>query len=438
MRLEKITKFWLIGTITIIFIGIVLHGPISVGLSSLWPDFDLLIKAWKEIMMILAVIPFAIEMTRLRMWPRLFKDKLSLVLVGYILLNLLMLLINWSGFLSSMAGLLINLRFVGFFLLVYWTLKMYPENTDFFRKLFFIGVGIVAIFGVLQVTILPKNTLEYIGYSIDTIPAYHTIDSDDDFVRIGSTLRGPNPLGAYMVIAMTAIIGFLLSRSDSSRKSLLISVILLILSAITLVASYSRSAWVGLVIAVAILFILKFGRRITKWTWVGLAAVLTVATLGVYMFRDNAVVSSVIFHESFDSNTSVKSDDQRIQSWAGGLERVIESPLGGGVGSTGTPSFFTDNPLVIENQFLYVAHETGWAGLVLFTISICLVMFNLWIRRSEWFALAIFSSGVGLLFIGLIQPVWVDDTVSIIWWGMSAVCLASRPTLRRSDSVSDL
>lgn len=424
MRVEKIIKYWLVGTVIAIFAGIVLHGPISVGLSTLWPDMELVIKAWKECLMMLALVPLVVAMTKRHMWPEVRKDTLSMVLVSYIVLNLLMLLVSWHGIFASIAGLLVNLRFVGFFLLVYWTLKMYPESITACKRVFFAGAAVVVTFAVLQVTVLPHDVLKYIGYGIDTIPAYHTVDSDEDFVRIGSTLRGPNPLGAYMVIVISAVGAFLLSRRGDRRQSVLAGV-LLAASVVTVLASYSRSAWVGVLVSMVVLLVVIFGRKIAKWAWTAMAGLLLVGAVGLFALRDNPVISSVIFHESPDSGSLVKSDDERVQSWLGGLHKVSANPLGSGVGSTGTPSYFTDTPLVIENQFLYVAHETGWLGLALFVVSVYLVLSGLWQRRSDWLTFACFSSGIGLVVIGLIQPVWVDDTVSIIWWGMAAVCLAA-------------
>jgi len=36
-------------------------------------------------------------------------------------------------------------------------------------------------------------------------------------------------------------------------------------------------------------------------------------------------------------------------------------------------------------------------------------------------ALGVFASGIGLALVGFFLPVWADDTVSIIWWGLAAV-----------------
>jgi hypothetical protein len=56
-------------------------------------------------------------------------------------------------------------------------------------------------------------------------------------------------------------------------------------------------------------------------------------------------------------------------------------------------------------------------------------MIRLWQRRTDWLALGLFSSGIGLALIGLLLPVWVDDTVSIVWWGLAAVAIAKKGKL---------
>ena len=70
-----------------------------------------------------------------------------------------------------------------------------------------------------------------------------------------------------------------------------------------------------------------------------------------------------------------------------------------------------------------VAHEVGWLGLLLFAGLFYAVLRLLWCHRSDWLALGVFASGIGLAVIGLMLPVWADDTVSIVWWGLAAVSL---------------
>ena len=53
------------------------------------------------------------------------------------------------------------------------------------------------------------------------------------------------------------------------------------------------------------------------------------------------------------------------------------------------------------------------------------VMRRLWQRRVGALALGTFAAGCGLAVIGLLLPVWTDDTTSIVWWGLAAVAIAT-------------
>ena len=114
------------------------------------------------------------------------------------------------------------------------------------------------------------------------------------------------------------------------------------------------------------------------------------------------------------------------------MERLAQQPLGAGVGSTGSASLYTDSPVIIDNQYLFIAHEAGWLGLALLITIFVVIMVRLWHGRKNWLALGVFASGIGLALIGLLQPVWVDDTVAIIWWGLAAIALVRGSYARKT------
>ena len=105
---------------------------------------------------------------------------------------------------------------------------------------------------------------------------------------------------------------------------------------------------------------------------------------------------------------------------------MMNQPFGGGVGSTGSASLYGDKPLIIENQYLFVAHEAGWLGLALFIVLFVNVLVTSWRSRHDWSHLALLLSGIGLAVIGLMQPVWADDTVAMVWWGVAGVLYGAK------------
>lgn len=418
----------LIGLVVTIFGGIVLHAPISVGLGTLFPDYSLFIKAWKEVLLGIAFVLLVIEVIRQDKWREYLKPLFWLT-GAYALLHLLVLPFFDIGLESVAAGLMINLRYLLFFVVVYGVIKLYPSSQKPLLTAFWVGLAIVVGFATLQLTVLPYDFLKYLGYGADTISPYLTVDENMDYIRISSTLRGPNPLGAYFGIAMAAIAAYwAVSRAKLSKNKHWLLGAGFVLSFAGLWFSYSRSALVGAAVAVAIVLAVLFAKKITKPVWIALAVVALAFGGALYAFKDSDFVSHVILHEDPNEGNDINSNDGHFASLDDGWGRMMRQPFGAGVGSTGSASLLAPGEsLIIENQYLFIAHEVGWLGLALFIVIFVMVMQTLWRRRGDWLALAVFASGVGMALIGLLLPVWVDDTVSIIWWGLAAIVLA-RPT----------
>lgn len=413
-----------VGMLLVIFGGIVVHAPLSVGLSSIWPDYELIIKSWKEILLGVALSLAVVILTTKKSWD-LVNTKVVLLIMLFATLNLLLIPMFDTGFEATVAGLFINLRYFLFFVLVYLALRLYPQLYCTFVTVFVGGALVVTVFAILQVTVLPNDFLKHIGYGESTIMPYLTVDQNEDYVRINSTLRGPNPLGAYTAIVLAAVTAFVVR----AKRTLAVrdKVVLWTLGgggAVALWASYSRSAALAALIAVGLVLFLVHGRRASKMVWVGLGVVGLIVGGSLVVFKDTQLVSQVILHEDPLEGNDVNSNDGHADSLAEGTARMLRQPLGGGIGSTGSASLMTDEPLIIENQYLFVAHETGWLGLVIYVAICCLVLVEAWRHRAHWLALAVLASGVGLMLAAMVLPVWADDTVSLIWWGLAGLVLA--------------
>lgn len=417
---------WLfVGTLLVVFAGIILHAPLTVWLSSLFPYAELIIKSWKEILLLVASVCAGIILFRKKQWS-ILKNPLILLVLAYAALHLMLVPLSWQGVQSALAGLIIDLRYLLFFVLVYIAITLYPALRKQFIVTFFVGAFVVAAFALLQVFVLPPDILKYIGYSKETISPFLTVDENPEFVRINSTFRGPNPLGAYAGIVLALLFAYWLRAKQSSvrRPVAAISVILLG-SFVALWASYSRSALVAAFVAIAIIFAVTIAKKFSRKIWMLIVVIALVIGGTVLVFRDSSFVSNVLLHENATTGADTNSNDGHVESLQDGVSRMIRQPLGGGIGSTGSASLLGDEPLIIENQYLFIAHESGWIGLGLFIAISRRVLKAAWQRRKDWLALGVFASGIGLALIGLLLPVWVDDTVSIIWWGLAAVVFAS-------------
>jgi len=415
-----------VGLLLVIFGGIVLHAPISVGFGTIWPDYSLLIKSWKEILMLVAGLVAIFLLYQTKQF-RILRDPIIIAIGAYATLHLLLLAFNAGGLTSSSAGLAIDLRYLLFFALVYIALRLNPKYRKMFIQVGIAGALIVLVFGMLQIAILPHDILKYIGYNIDTISPYLTVDQNSAFVRINSTFRGPNPLGAYAGLVLVLLVAAISKAKVSKDKwSQTIAAILAAGGVIVLWASYSRSALIGSIIAVGIVLAVTFWRKISKKMWIIICLALLIIIGGLFIARDSSFVSNVILHENPTNIDNISSNEGHVNSLIDGYGQLLRQPLGVGIGSTGSASIIGNRAEIIENQYLFVAHEVGWLGLALFISIFVSIMVRLWKLRDDWLALGVFASGIGLALIGLLLPIWTDDTIAIIWWGLAAIVVGGR------------
>ena len=425
MKLAWLTSVYAV-ILLIIFGGIVVHAPLTVWLGTVFPDYSPLIKSWKEILMIPAALLAGVLVTRQGLWRELSRDWLFRLIVAFALLHIVLAIILPQDTLAQLAGFAIDLRYMLFFGLVYVLIRLAPQWRKQIVYVGAIGAVVVVGFATLQL-FLPKDTLSYIGYSKQTIAPYLTVDENPDFIRYSSTLRGPNPLGAYAGIVLGMITALLVRRKlPLQRKKVLWATGAI--TACSLVAvwiNYSRSALVAAIVTVLIVLGVTMLRRMSRRAWLAVGVVFVILAGSLAVAWESNFVSNVILHENPTTGAEVSSNDGHVESLIFGVGRLVAQPLGAGIGSTGSASLYDDDEggVIIENQYLYIAHETGWLGLALFVAIFGLIMVRLWRARDDWLALGVFASGVGTALIGLLLPVWADDTVAIVWWALAATAL---------------
>ncbi|MCA9338887.1 O-antigen ligase family protein [Candidatus Saccharibacteria bacterium] len=416
-----------VGILLFVFALIIFHAPLSVYGGTLFPQFELLIKSWKEILLI-AALPIGIYLAMKKGLAKQMKtDYLFLAIVLYAALHLFLLDLFATSVKQVLAGLAIDLRYILFFTLFYIAIKLMPEYR---RKVLFVGIlssVVSVIFSFLQIFILPADILAHIGYGKNTIEPYLTIDKNPDFIRINGTLRGPNPLGSFMLTIVSIIAAWLVTQKQKSkdRKIIIFLALFGFSSIIVLWASYSRSALVATLLSFVIILVFTFAQKIKPQIWLGILALSIVFTGVLYTQKNSDFVQHVILHNNPTGGSARDSNEEHASSLQIGIERMLNQPFGAGIGSTGSASLFGNEPIIIENQYLFVAHESGWIGMLLFLFIFLSILWRLFKQKADWLALGLFASGVSLAAVGFLLPVWADDTVSIIWWGLAGVAMAS-------------
>jgi len=56
-------------------------------------------------------------------------------------------------------------------------------------------------------------------------------------------------------------------------------------------------------------------------------------------------------------------------------------------------------------------------------VVVWMVHRQLYRNVRDWASKALFAGGIGLLVIGLLLPVFADDTIAYVWWGLAGAVL---------------
>lgn len=430
---------WVSALTMLVFFLVPFQGLLTVWVASLVGHYTA-IRLWDEALLLLCVIGVIyLLITDHKIRFNTLSRRLVWLILIYITLNVVWGIIAYEGHdVTAKAmgyGLIVNLRYLIFFL-VTWCVALRMARLRSHWQWLVLGPAIaVVVFGLLQIFVLPNDFLRHFGYGPNTIPIEETINNNPHYIRIASTLRGANPLGAYIIIPISLLTVLLIRAKRNWRQA-----VFLIGAAIVLFYSFSRSAWIGAILSVAtVLSTINLAKRNRQYALI-ISAIVLVVFLGlVSEYHNNARFQNFIFHTQKNSANKTTSNDNHVSALKSGLDDVVHGPLGRGPGTAGPASVYNNNKVrIAENYFVQIGQETGWLGLALFLLINIGVGYLLWIRRDDPLALSLFASLVGLTFINLLSHAWADDTLAYIWWGLAGVAMAPDKRLESASSkISD-
>lgn len=422
----------------VILVLLPFHAFLTVSIGSFYGVYDAL-RLWKELLLVVLAVPVGYIVWRdkqirdkLRFWPVVW------LIAAYVAVHILMGGLAWVAGDVNLKALLyswvVNLRFVLFFMICLVLAAKLEWLARDWQKLLFIPAAIVVTFGLMQAFLLPNDVLRHVGYGPDTITAYQSVDQKPDYARVQSTLRGPNPLGAYLVIVITAAICLLAKRNNSLALRWVLGGLLL--GAITvLFYTYSRSAYIGAVVAAGVacwsLTRSPGGRR---WLLIGATCFMLIGGTSIFMLRDNDIVQNTVFHTDEYSGSPRSSNEDRAGALQGGIKDLVSEPLGRGPGTAGPASVYNNNKVrIAENYYLQVGQEVGWVGLGLLMAIIITSGLSIVRGRPQLLAVALFASLIGISIINLLSHAWADDTLSLLWWGLAGIAISPAILSNRNE-----
>jgi len=252
--------------------------------------------------------------------------------------------------------------------------------------------------------------------------------------RVVSFFGNPNVFGEYLIlIILTSAICFFISKNNYVK---FLHLIALACSSLSLVYTYSRGCWIGVIFAVVIfLFISK--RKL-------FAAFCVLGAFSIFFLPDSIITRITSVGNLADSSTSY-----RVYIWEGTI-KMLKDFWTTGIGM-GSDAFNMVYPLYAysaisaphpHNLYLLILTETGIVGFFAFILIVVFYYKNLFtiIKISDDNSLKIISSGLiaamsGYLLQGMFDNVWYNYRVFLLFWIFIALGAATDIISRRNKSA---
>ncbi len=245
--------------------------------------------------------------------------------------------------------------------------------------------------------------------------------------RVVSTLENPNVLAEYLIMILPcAIAGFLVSERISQKLCYLFAAVVL---GTCLIFTWSRGAWLGLLIAMMI-FLLMYSK---KFLVAGLFGILAVP------FLPFVLPESVLNRFLSIGNLGDTSTSYRVHIWEGTVSMLRDHFLGGiGVGTGVFGEVYPRYSLNgietaphAHNLYLQILTEVGILGFLIFVIfllSFAKRNFTFYAKplptQARIMAAALFCGILAILAQGMTDHIWYNYRVFLVFWLQIGLCAA--------------
>lgn len=418
IRPQHFGRDFIIDTLQIAMITLVIGIPFSV-LVTVWlaGTVDIrLSSAWKEVMVVvLAFMALYLFLKDSKLRNTILARKANLLIGVYFFLHLAYIPFSKDYFIAF-AGMASNVRFLICFIIVQVIVFYRAGFSERLQNIIINVATVVAGLGIVQALLLPKDFLRHFGYELPGAvksgvpPAYHMV-ANSGLVRAQSVLRGPNVLGAYLILPLTAAV-----TTKKLKTAILFGAAILL--------SYSRSAWMGAFVALCIIGFYVYQKRL-KGHGLIIAFLTGLIIILTSVFALNTSIGrQLILH---DTGSSIVEDSNagHLKASTTGFSDILAHPLGRGPGSAGPVSALTGHPRVAENYFIQVTQETGWIGGALLLAIHAVAIKSLILAKTNK-RMTVIASLCGLIVTNLLLHTWADEAVAITFWMYAGAAMAEQ------------
>lgn len=337
------------------------------------------------------LLKFAIE-RKLPKWPRF-----DISLMVFLFLALFLALIRYHDLSRGLEGLrFLTLPFVIYILA---RLSNYQKPKHLTRIYLFLAIVFAAV-GVVEFFLLP------VGYMATFLAINNFGFGQNSLIAMPQAtalMAGPNQLASYLIFPFF----YLLHRFFLSKKAVFAdsNSYFLILVALAIGFTFSRSALLGVVVGVVWMFI-YFGKSARRKIIYSILFIIVVLTAAVSLALQNGELPrDLLTHGASFSSHLAATKDGFWQFIHGGAIKIL---FGFGVGSAG-PTALKLGGIISENWYLQVLFEVGIVGFIYLLIFLAGVVKKLY-QSSK----TLFFASVALLVNALFLHIFSDNPVMAV------------------------
>ncbi|NLE77613.1 MAG: hypothetical protein GX605_12800 [Chloroflexi bacterium] len=292
-------------------------------------------------------------------------------------------------------------------------------------------VAVVLYFLPQDLTVRLLSTLGRFEYPTGTAVLRWIEDNPDMPLRATGTAIGPNTLGGLLIL----VLGFTIPQI-MARKPLLprwLSAPIVAVMGLALYLTYSRTALVGLAVALGVLGVLRYRRL--------LLILLLVAVVFLALPQTQYYVERFLEGVRFED----RANQMRLGEYKDAFTLISRHPWLG-VGFGGTPEI--DTYLSVASIYLLIAGQMGVVGLGAFLLTVGTLLLFLWGRRRaiaddpkfESVVMGALMGLVGALAGGMFDHYYFNlefpSTVTLFWLFAALAVAGANIAGQRSEAAS--
>ncbi len=308
---------------------------------------------------------------------------------------------------SSIPVLMVYAVFTIAFTLTVNTIKTKKQWTGLVA-VFAFSAFLVSAYGVYQNFFITKTDQTWVDPNM----------FEDIKTRVYSTLDNPNVLGQFLIMSIPISIACMISAKRASTKALY--AVFVATGAACLMFTWSRAAWVGVLMALVIMLVKK-DKRFIALCIIGL------------LLLPILLPESMLARLTSIGNTKDTSTTYRISVWTASINMIRDFWLTGiGLGSDTFSQMYQNYALGgasfalhAHNFYLQWIADMGIGGLLLYIMIILTSYKNiLAIDKADRFmklaGYAVAGSLAGYLFQGMAETMWYTYRMILIFWILAA------------------